>query len=337
MTDLDTYRKALWPLPIQAKTANKKYRRVGVEIEFTGLQIDAIVEIIKTELGGKAAPVSDYEVNVEDTSLGSFGVELDFAYIKKLGRERSENGKGNDFDELAENLVGTIAKQLVPFEVVGPPVAMPELWKLESLFKALRLAGAEGTGSSATNAFGLQLNPEMPDCEAATIVNYLRAFFCLFDWLKERSKVDLTRRLTSYVDPFSKEYIRLVLNPDYAPDMDTLIDDYLKHNPTRNRALDMLPLFTHIDETRVRAKVDDDRVKPRPTLHYRLPNSLIDDPQWGLITPWRDWLQVDNLANQPELLAEVCEAYLKHLDSFTDSLFGDWGHAVYRWLFPELL
>jgi hypothetical protein len=32
------------------------------------------------------------------------------------------------------------------------------------------------------------------------------------------------------------------------PDLDTLIDDYLEYNPTRNRALDFLPLFLHLDE-----------------------------------------------------------------------------------------
>lgn len=337
MTDLDKYRKQLWPLPIQARTSKDHYRRVGVEIEFTGLQIDDIVGIIVGQLGGKAETVSDYEVNVVGGPLGQFGVELDFAYIKNLSRERRQRDEHSEIDELTENLVGAIAKKLVPFEVVGPPVAMPDLWQLESLFKALREAGAEGTGNAPTNAFGLQLNPEMPDCKAATILNYMRAFLCLFDWLKMRSAVDLTRRLTSYVDPFGKDYVRHVLNPDYQPNLDTLIDDYLHYNPTRNRALDMLPLFTHIDEKRVRNKVTDKRVKARPTLHYRLPNSLIDDPQWGLVHPWRDWLQVDNLANRPEALAEISQAYRKHLDSFTGGLFGDWQQEVSRWLIPELL
>ncbi len=318
------------PTPANAK-------RVGVEIEFTGLQIEEIVDIIIAELGGKAETVSDYEVNVVDGPLGRFGVELDFAYIKKLSRERRQRHEHSEIDELTENVVGAIAKKLVPFEVVGPPVAMPDLWQLESLFKALREAGAEGTGNAATNAFGLQLNPEMPNCKAATILNYMRAFLCLFDWLKMRSAVDLTRRLTSYVDPFGKDYVRHILRPDYQPDIATLIDDYLHYNPTRNRALDMLPLFAHLDEQRVRDKVKDERVKARPTLHYRLPNSLIDDPQWGLIHPWRDWLQVDNLANRPEALTDICQAYRKRLDSLTGGLFGDWQQEVSRWLIPELL
>ncbi|MDF1692824.1 MAG: amidoligase family protein [Zhongshania sp.] len=334
---LDAYRKQLWPLPLQLHTKAGAVRRLGVEIEFTGMEIDGIVDTIIQQYGGNAEPLSDYEVNVVDTSLGQFGVELDFSYIKRISRERHESADTNDLEELAEAIVGAIAKQLVPFEVVAPPIAMSDLWQLEDLFVNLRNLDAQGTHASAKNAFGLQLNPEMPDCEAATILDYLRAFLCLYEWLKMRCDVDFSRRLTSYVDPFGKDYVRKILKPSYQPNIDQLIDDYLEFNPTRNRALDMLPLFAHIDEPRLRAKVDDDRVKARPTLHYRLPNSLIDDPQWGLIHPYRDWLQVDNLAMDKSRLETVCQAYRNYLDNPTANLFTNWSHSVSQWLIPELL
>jgi hypothetical protein len=334
---LAAYRKQLWPLPLQLHTNTGAVRRLGVEIEFTGMEVDSIVDTIITQFGGRADTLSDYEVNVIDTSLGQFGVELDFSYIKRISRERHESADTNDLEELAEAIVGAIAKQLVPFEVVAPPIAMTDLWQLEDLFVSLRNSDAQGTHASAKNAFGLQLNPEMPDCEAATILNYMRAFLCLYEWLKMRCDVDFSRRLTSYVDPFGKDYVRKVLKPSYQPTIDQLIDDYLEFNPTRNRALDMLPLFAHIDEPRLRAKIDDDRVKARPTLHYRLPNSLIDDPQWGLIHPYRDWLQVDNLAMDKARLEKVCQAYRNYLDNPTANLFTNWSHSVSEWLIPELL
>ncbi len=334
---LAAYRKQLWPLPLQLHTNTGAVRRLGVEIEFTGMEVDSIVDTIITQFGGRADTLSDYEVNVIDTSLGQFGVELDFSYIKRISRERHESADTNDLEELAEAIVGAIAKQLVPFEVVAPPIAMTDLWQLEDLFVSLRNSDAQGTHASAKNAFGLQLNPEMPDCEAATILNYMRAFLCLYEWLKMRCDVDFSRRLTSYVDPFGKDYVRKVLKPSYQPAIDQLIDDYLEFNPTRNRALDMLPLFAHIDEPRLRAKIDDDRVKARPTLHYRLPNSLIDDPQWGLIHPFRDWLQVDNLAMDKARLEKVCQAYRNYLDNPTANLFTNWSHSVSEWLIPELL
>ncbi|MGB1908215.1 MAG: amidoligase family protein, partial [Spongiibacter sp.] len=88
---------------------------------------------------------------------------------------------------------------------------------------------------------------------------------------------------------------------------------------------------------RLREVIDDPRVKARPTLHYRLPNSLIDNSQWGLIIPWRDWLQVEGLATDPQRLELICRAYRRHLDSPAAALFKDWSEGVSRWLIPELL
>ena len=84
---LDDYRKSLWPLPQHRNTAAGKMRRLGVEIEFTGMEINDIVDTIISLYGGKAEAVSDYEINVVESSLGKFGVELDFSYIKRISRQ----------------------------------------------------------------------------------------------------------------------------------------------------------------------------------------------------------------------------------------------------------
>ncbi len=335
--DIEAYRAGLWPMPVRTKTQKRKMRRMGVEVEFSGLDIERIVELTHDQLGGEVDRVSDYEIFVRNTAVGDFGVELDFSYLKKLGREKDQDIDVDDLDNLAEGVLALFAKRLVPYEIVSPPMPMNEVWRMESLMARLRLAGAKGTHHAVAYAFGLHLNPEMPDLKAETILAYLRAFLALFEWLKVRSDVDLSRRVTPYIDPFDSAYIKLVLAEGYAPDMDQLIDDYLEHNPTRNRALDMLPLFTHIDEDRVRAVVSDDRVKPRPTLHYRLPNCQIDESDWGLIRPWRDWLQIEALASDPRRLDTVCRAYRKYLKNPAGALFKDWGAASSRWLLPELL
>ena len=103
---LDQYRKSLWPLPQHSQTTEDKMRRLGVEIEFTGMEISDIVDTIISLYGGKAEAVSDYEINVVDTSLGKFGVELDFSYIKRISRERHESADNNDLEELAEANAG---------------------------------------------------------------------------------------------------------------------------------------------------------------------------------------------------------------------------------------
>jgi hypothetical protein len=166
------------------------------------------------------------------------------------------------------------------------------------------------------------------------LLRYLQAFLCLYDWLQWRADMDLTRRLTVFVDPFPKEYVRRVVDPDYQPELGALIDDYLHANPTRNRALDLLPLFLHLDEKRVRAKVKDPRVKPRPALHYRLPDCEIDRPDWGLRTVWVDWLQVEHLAAEPDRLRKICGAYSDFLDRPLGGLFKNWQEKVTPWLKP---
>ena len=92
-----------------------------------------------------------------------------------------------------------------------------------------------------------------------------------------------------------------------------LIDDYLKDNPTRNRVLDMLPLFMFLDKDRVEAAVEDSLVRPRPTLHYRLPNSEVDEPDWSLSLAWNDWMQVEALANDAARLDRWCYRYWLYL------------------------
>lgn len=334
---IESYRAALWPMPLHTKTHKKKERRLGVEIEFSGLDIAQIATIVKGHFGGNIDQVSDYESFVRESELGDFGVELDFAYLKKLGREKDPNLDVDNLDTLTEGLLALLAKRLVPCEIVSPPLLMSEVWRMDSLIMSLRDEGAKGTKHAIAYAFGLQFNPEMPNLKAETILAYLRAFLTMFDWLKARSKVDLIRRVTPYIDPFEKDYIQLVMAEDYAPDINQLIDDYLKHNPTRNRALDMLPLFAHIDEERVRAVVKDDRVKARPTLHYRLPNCQIDEPEWGLIKPWRDWLQIDTLASDPKRLDAACKSFRKYLKNPTGGFFEDWASTSTQWLLPELL
>lgn len=333
----DSYRRSLWPAPPRTLNASGDPRRIGVELEFSGMEIEDIARITARCLGGRIEQISSYEISVRDSILGDIGVELDYAYLKKLGRERDPHAEVDDLDQLGESLLKLAAEQLVPHEIVSAPMAMADAWRLGELLQRLRAGGARGTGYAVSYAFGLHLNPELPDTEPATIVAYLRAFLCLFEWLRERSKVDLSRRVTPYIDPFEKEYVLLVLDKNYAPDLSTLIDDYLLHNPTRNRALDMLPLFSHLDEPRVRNAIDDDRIKARPTFHYRLPNCDIDNPDWSLAQPWRDWLQIEALACDPRRLEAARRGYLQHLRGPAGGLFHDWVRASSRWLLPELL
>lgn len=325
-------------MPPRQQTAEGEQRRVGVELEMNGIDLDQLSALVAAHGGYQIEQPGRCERRLTGDPAGDWIVELDSQWIKKVGRTaRPEGDESAELLGSAEDALIWMAESLVPVELVSPPLPLGRLNEVNELIHQLRNAGAKGTGDRLTNAFGMQFNPEIPDADSRTLCAYLKAFLCLYDWLNERADVNLTRRITTYVDPFPADYVGLVTAPDYWPDQAGLIDDYLQHNPTRNRALDMLPLFAHIDEARVRAKVDDPRINARPTLHYRLPNSQIDNTQWALIHAWRDYLQVDALANDPDRLEEVCSAYRGYLDKTSNLLFGDWAEDVSRWLLPELL
>ena len=320
-------------MPPRTKTADGAERRIGVELELIGLSVDEVSSIVARHVGGKKRQTSRYEHFIQGDDAGDWGVEFDYEYLKQKGREdAAEDELLALLDEAAEHALRAGAEAVVPVEVVSPPLPMSRLADVQSLIAKLRSAGARGTGAGISYAFGMQLNPELPALDAETILGYLKAFLCLYDWLKERSAPDLTRRLTRFMAPFPGDYVRKVVDPGYRPDRDTLIDDYLADNPTRNRALDMLPLFLHLDEERVRAVIDDPRVKPRPTLHYRLPNSEIDRESWGIHLAWVDWLQVEALAADHARLDRLCTEYATWLDQPLDHLLGEWTREIESWL-----
>lgn len=322
-------------LPPWRTTAAGAPRRVGVEVELIGPDVQRTAAVLVETLGGTPETVSPYETIVHGDEAGPWRVELDFRWLREKGRERSADAERSALDALSERLLRSGAEAIVPVELVSPPLAMRRLGEVQRVVDALRRTGALGTRAGLSYAFGMQLNPEMPRLDAPTILAYLRAFLCLYPWLLREGRVDLTRRLTRYVAPFPEAYVRRVLEPGYRPGLGRLIDDYLETNPTRNRALDFLPLFTELDEARVRRAVGDELVKARPALHYRLPNSEIDDPAWGVHLAWGRWLQVEHLAADAPRLAGAAADYAHHLHrSSLRKLVHDWAEEVEPWLLP---
>ncbi|MHA7879245.1 MAG: amidoligase family protein [Saccharospirillum sp.] len=318
------------------KTTEGHMRRVGVEIEMSGLGLEPLVTTAARALQLEAEQISRYQYRLTGDPAGDWIAEVDFRLLKDMGEQSYVAGDWeDDVRQGLETLLQRLSEPFVPLELVSPPIALDRLPRFDDLTEKLRQAGATGSSVNLWNAFGLQFNPEVPSRQPAVILRYLQAFFCLFDWLAERAEVDLARRLSPFTDPFPAKYVRRVLAPGYAPDQAALIDDYLQDNPTRNRALDMLPLFADLDEARVRTVVDDPLIKARPTFHYRLPNSEIHRPGWGIGGAWDDWCQVERLACDPERLAACARAYRRLLDRPWEKWTADWTRQVEdQWLVP---
>ena len=324
-----------WKLPDTLEKADGDPRRVGIEIEMQGIDIAALADLTAEVLGGTIERVSSAEYNVDVPDMGEFRVEVDFALLKELASDREANAEeGNSgLMDLAVELLGGASAIMVPCEIVSPPIPMESVaTPMDELVNRLRDAGAKGTRQSMLYAFGVHLNVEPPDLEARTVLAYLRAFVCLYDWIVEDGDVDLTRQITPYIRPYSRGYDLLIASTDYEPDWPQLIDDYLDHNPTRDRAMDMLPMFAHVDADRVKAVVDDPLIKPRPAFHYRLANSCIDEEDWSIALPWNHWFQVERLAANREALGACLQAFSEDRERTLRGLDKRWAQEVRQWL-----
>lgn len=312
--------------PTVTETAAGEPRRVGVELEFSGISLEAASDAVARSLGGERSEDTSAEHSVEVPDLGTFGIEIDWDFLKRKARDSAEGETSEWVEPLSR-----AAPLLVPVEVVGPPMAMTALAELDPMVQALREAGAVGTEESLIAAYGVHLNPEIPSLEAPVIHRYLRAFALLQWWLVDAHDVDNMRRLTPYINPWPEAYLREVLTLN-APDTETLIDQYLAYNPTRNRALDMLPLLSEIDAGRVQDVVDDQRVKARPTFHYRLPNCHIERGDWSLANAWNLWCAVENLAWDDAALESLTREFIDAERLLIGVSRGDWLARIDQWL-----
>lgn len=307
-------------LPPRIHTGENQIRRVGVELEFSGLSLFSAAEVLSRVVRGRWRPHGDFTCDVY-SPLGEFRVEFDSSFFKKKKYAPYLEALGlspetSVFGRSMEDALTRLGELVIPFEVITPPLPITHLEVVEDLREELRLHAAKGTRSSPFRAFGLQFNPEVPDLSAETIHGYLKAFFVLFDWIYDDSQIPLSRKIAPYIHSFPQEYVELTVNPDYRPNMETLIYDYLRFNPTRNRPLDLLPLFSYINKAIVFSfPVEKELVKARPTFHYRLPNSQIDDYRWTIAREWDHWIDVENLAFDTRQLEALCLDYhlaLKH-------------------------
>ncbi len=319
-------------MPDIMRTDDGKERKVGVEIELSGLGYEDLVSLSSRLLGGEARPVSRYVSEIA-TDVGAFNIELDSDPIKDLDlQDRRLPESVRELGGQAMSVIDAAAEKIVPLEIVSPPLPFSELERIENLCDELRKAGALGSREALYYAFGLQLNPELPDLKASTLVRYLQAFAALYEWLKARHQIDLSRKLTTYIEPWSSTYTDLLIAEDYDPDMDQLMKDYLHYNPTRNKALDLLPLFAHLNSDLLARYVKDERIKSRPTLHYRLPDCDIDNPLWHFSTVWNDWAVLEQLAANAGDLATLVTEFRNSRKLSFHNLTHSWLDTSDQWL-----
>ena len=318
----------MFELPPTIHNPSGQIRKAGFEIEFTGLRPLEAASIVVRLFGGHAKEIDQYETIVTDTRYGKFSIYLDALYLRKDSKEYIFKDQ-----EIFKDLIYSLSELVVPYEIVTPPVPFDSLQKIEDLRLALKDAGALGTRASIFYAFGMHINIETPSFDHHKIADILRAFVLLQDYIADRIDVDLTRKLTWFIEPFDKEYIEHLLKKKYE-NFEEFALDYIFYNPTRNRALDLLPLLVYIDDS-LRKHLPPQKLSARPAFHYRLPNSRIDEDEWSVAFEFNQWSLVERVASDKEKLRDLIDEYFDFMQS-PFWLFKElWVERVEKWLEEE--
>ncbi len=297
------------------RTSAGELRHVGVEVELGGLSEDRVAQLVQAHLGGVLGDRTEQGYMVKGTSLGDIEVYLDSRYLAYASTQ-------------LEKRVRAIAAAVVPVEIVTGPLLPAAISTLDDLLRMLRAAGATGTKAGIFLGFGVHFNPEVEGTGIGDILPVLTAFALYEDALRAEAHIDLARRALPFVAPYPRALVDALARGGIA-DMAGLIDLYLRHAPSRNHALDMLALFSHLDPVRVGRVMDLEPISARPTFHYRLPDCRIDEDDWSLALEWNRWILIERIAANPALLERLAVAWLEHRASFT-TLRGDWARTSAR-------
>jgi hypothetical protein len=286
---------AFSPLP-QPKNAKGDPRLVGVEIELGGLPVAQVARLCAETLDGTASQVDSHIWRVENSQIGQIDIYLDI-FLR--------NAQQSKLRDLALDL----GRDVVPVEIVTAPLDMDGLGGLDDLRNVLRDAGALGSGAGWFFGFGLHLNIEMASDADADTIRPLLAYALIEDWLRAANPIDEARRLLPFTDPYPIDFTRELIKAGPDASRDHVTGLYLELTPSRNRGLDMLPLFAHFDVARIRAAITD-KTSARPTFHFRLPDCRIDEADWSIADEWQRWLTVERVAADTALITRLSQAWL---------------------------
>ncbi|MDZ7720728.1 MAG: amidoligase family protein [Balneolaceae bacterium] len=322
--------------PPKRTNATGEERSVGFEFEFTGVEMEDSASMLWRLYGGEIKQLSTFEFKVLNTKFGDFGLELDAQLLREKKYEKFLKNIGIDLSRFegqgtVEDSLKDLASSVVPYEIITPPIPLSKMAEMTALVDELRKLKAKGTGSSFVYAFGLHLNPEIPDDSTETLLNYLRAYVLLDPWIRNEIAVDVSRRLTPFINRFEDDYLEHILDPDYQPGQTEFIEDYFYFGNSRNRPLDLQPLFMYLDEELTSKLVEDTLTSSRPAFHYRLPNCSPEDESWTLAAEWNRWVLVETLAEDTVSLIEYCKTYLKMKRETMLRFEAKWIEQMDRW------
>lgn len=297
-------------------------RKIGIEIEYYGLDITASTKLLKDLFDGNIVHTNTSQAQVKDSDIGDIKIELDASLAHKMSDYASQNKENaiiQSLDKIGNELLRLSA---VPVEIVFPPVDVETVKKLDTMISLLQKKGAQGTQDNALFAFGVHLNIETHETNVEYYRDILLSFFLLQIWLAKKTRQDYSRIISGYNKIYSHEFGVGLMDKNFKT-LPDLISFYISQVPDRNYALDMYPLWVHLHQDMFDNKKQK-LVKARPTFHYRLPDCKLGQEGWSFSQEYNLWLQVESLAKDKKRLQEIADSYRKNIKSLTDPLGGKW-------------
>lgn len=292
------------PAPV---TVDGAERHIGVEVEFADLNEEQAAHILSETLGGTAERVKDNDWKVTGSSLGDIQVYLDTVY-----RTADKS--------VLRDLGLKLGREVIPVELVTDPLSLGQLGELNRALGALKEAGAKGSGDGWYYGFGVHLNVEIVEETPASVLKPLLAYALIEDWMREARPIEATRTVLPWTDAYPTALVEELILLGTEPSDRALVETYTRHCPDRNRGLDMLPIFKALWPDILVDSIGADKVdgiSGRPTYHFRLPDSRIDEDAWSLETEWNRWLLVEQVASKDDLLTELSDAWLEKHGAIT--------------------
>jgi len=274
-------------------TANRtEASGIGLEVEFTGVSARTAISALQAALGGSVFEEDPHAYQLRASAIGDIWVELDVrhAHPQRHGAVLAFNpGR-----QLAAAF-GSLISPFAPREMILPPRPVGQLAEVDEAIAILRRAGARGDGAIPFDTLGLHFNIGTP----ADDIIHIRATTLAFARLDPELRAEIAqggKRAARMAPPFPQAYVRLLETGSPYQEPGAFIDDYLAHNPTRDRALDLLPLLLHLDGARVRRRLPYEKISARPVFHWRLPLARVGRENWSILPSWRAWERVEAMA-----------------------------------------
>jgi hypothetical protein len=266
---------------------------VGVEVEFTGLSARDATLALHKGLAGEIFEEDPHAYKLQASDIGDIWVELDVrhAHPQRHGAALTLNA-----GRTLSSVLGTLITPFAPREMILSPRPVSDLGDVDRAVAILRGAGAKGDGRILFDTLGLHFNVSTEPKNIANIRATTLAFARLDPHLRTLIAEEGGQRQMRLAPAFPKAYVQLLESRSPDQDPGDFIDDYLACNPTRDRALDLLPLLLHLDGPRVRRRLPYEKISPRPVFHWRLPVARVGRQDWSILPTWQAWLNVEDVA-----------------------------------------